>query len=106
MGAKKQNLIQPLSWVKLDPDYQNRKGYDPTCPACSRAEARQGAAQTGRWECLPTSTSRSCSTPSASSPLDRREHRWGQRTAAGQTEPPTSQFGPTSATTRPTSPAR
>ena len=29
MGAKKQNLIQPLSWVKLDPDYQNRKGYDP-----------------------------------------------------------------------------
>lgn len=29
MSKKKQNLIEPLSREKLDPDYQNRKGYDP-----------------------------------------------------------------------------
>lgn len=29
MSKKKRNLIEPLSWAKLDPDYYNRKGYDP-----------------------------------------------------------------------------
>ncbi|MCL4182092.1 MAG: hypothetical protein KJ011_01435 [Burkholderiaceae bacterium] len=29
MSKKKRNLIEPLSWAKLDPDYHNRKRYDP-----------------------------------------------------------------------------